>query len=354
MEKKNDSQPTTIKQKYDFVWNIVFGILFFPTILGIYFLLRDTSKFRKDLKMKNPSYKFPELSDLKLVLLILPIIIVLKVILESSFMHITEKIMKSKYKNPNDEKNFILGKIYKRKLASHIFKGSFYLFMTLFAYFILDQVDYFPKTLLGHGYMPNMFLKGYPNSFYHYKPKYFDLHYIICLSYFSCDLIWLLFVYEKQSDFFNMLLHHICTISLIIFSYMTNYSNIGSIVLILHNATDVVIHFIRLLLQTDCNETIKDIFGLFVTLFFLYLRLYVFGDAIYTIWHYITWDWGWVTFCLWGFLTFLYIMHVNWSIMMVQKILVVLIGIKLSDTFNYDDSVKKKLKSLHDTNSKNK
>ena len=52
-------------------------------------------------------------------------------------MHITEKIMKSKYKNPNDEKNFILGKIYKRKLASHIFKGSFYLFMTIFAYFIL-------------------------------------------------------------------------------------------------------------------------------------------------------------------------------------------------------------------------
>jgi hypothetical protein len=40
--------------------------------------------------------------------------------------------------------------------------------------------------------------------------------------------------------------------------------------------------------------------------------------------------------------------------MMVQKILVVLIGIKLSDTSNYDDNVKKKLNSLHELKSKNK
>ena len=35
--------------------------------------------------------------------------------------------------------------------------------------------------------MPNMFLKGYPNSYYHLKPNLFDLHYFICLSYFCCD-----------------------------------------------------------------------------------------------------------------------------------------------------------------------
>ena len=182
--KKNLKQ-LTFKEKYDLAWNILYGILFIPTFIGIYFLFRDTTKFINELKQSNSSYKFPEFSDLKLVLLVLPIIIILKVIFESSLMHITPKIMTKKYKDPKDEKNYLLGKIYKRKLAIHIFKCSYYTFITLFAYIILDQVDYFPKSLLGHGYMPNMFLKGYPNSYYHYKPKFFDLHYIICLSYFS-------------------------------------------------------------------------------------------------------------------------------------------------------------------------
>ena len=75
MEKKTDFKKMTTKQKYDFIWNVFFCILLIPTSIGIYFLFRDTKKFIKDLKALNPSYKFPEISDLKLVLLILPIII---------------------------------------------------------------------------------------------------------------------------------------------------------------------------------------------------------------------------------------------------------------------------------------
>ena len=344
---KKQLKQLTLKEKYDLAWNILYGILFIPTFIGIYFLFRDTTKFINELKQSNSSYKFPEFSDLKLVLLVLPIIIILKVIFESSLMHITPKIMTKKYKDPKDEKNYLLGKIYKRKLAIHIFKCSYYTFITLFAYIVLDQVDYFPKSLLGHGYMPNMFLKGYPNSYYHYKPKFFDLHYIICLSYFSSDLIYLLFIYERQNDFFTMILHHICTISLIIFSYITNYSNIGSIVLLLHNASDIFVHFTRILIQTDCHEIFKDVSGVFLVFFFIYVRIYVFGDVIYTIWHYITWDWGWVTFSLWGFLTFLYLMHVNWSIMLLHKMTILALGIKITDNVDYNDTLKKKVDNLH-------
>ena len=108
MEKKTDFKKMTTKQKYDFIWNVFFCILLIPTSIGIYFLFRDTKKFIKDLKALNPSYKFPEISDLKLVLLILPIIITLKIIFESLFMHITPYIIKKKYKDPNDEKNYLL------------------------------------------------------------------------------------------------------------------------------------------------------------------------------------------------------------------------------------------------------
>ena len=97
--KKNIKQ-LTFKEKYDLAWNILYGFLFIPTFIGIYFLFRDTTKFINELKQSNSSYKFPEFSDLKLVLLVLPIIIISKVIIESSLMHITPKIMTKKYKNP--------------------------------------------------------------------------------------------------------------------------------------------------------------------------------------------------------------------------------------------------------------
>ena len=344
MEKKNYPIKMTTKQKYDMIWNIFFALLLIPTGIGIYFLFRDTQKFRNDIKIRNPLYKFPEISDFKQVLLILPIIIILKVICESAFMHINEKIMKKIYKNPKDEKNYILGKIYKRKITSHMFKGSYYLFITIFGWYVLKDLDYFPTYLLGKGYMPNMFLKGFPDSYYHIKPKFYDLCYMICLSYFLCDLIWLLFIYERQSDFINMFLHHICTISLISFSYLTNYSNIGSIILLIHNETDILVHLTRLLLQTDCPEIIKDISGVTLTINFLYMRLFVFAKGIYCVYHYVTWDEGWVTFSLVSFLAFLYCMHVNWALMLLQKAFVLALGTKLSDTTNYDKTLEKKEK----------
>ena len=79
---------------------------------------------------------------------------------------------------------------------------------------------------------------------------------MLCLSYFANDFFWLLRE-DKQTDFINMLLHHICTISLIVFSHLVNYSNVGSIVLILHMESDIFVHSTRFLLQTDFPEFIK-------------------------------------------------------------------------------------------------
>ena len=42
MEKMNKFKTMTTKQKYDYIWNIFFGILLIPTSIGIYFLFHDT------------------------------------------------------------------------------------------------------------------------------------------------------------------------------------------------------------------------------------------------------------------------------------------------------------------------
>ena len=132
-----------------------------------------------------------------------------------------------------------------------------------------------------------------------------------------------------------MLLHHLCTLSLVIFSYLTNYSNLGSIVLFLHNTSDIFVYLTRLLIQTDSPEWIKNLSGIFLTCSMLYTRLYVFGQAIYTLYFYATWEWGFTLDFLFLFLTFLYLMHINWCVLLLSKFYLIVVGNRLSDTVEF-------------------
>jgi ceramide synthetase len=194
--------------------------------------------------------------------------------------------------------------------------------------------------MLGNGYMSNMFLKGFPDSYFYERTPLFTLYYNINLAYFLNDFIFM-FIMERQSDFINMLLHHVCTISLIIFSFITNYSNIGSLVLFCHMESDILVHLARFLLQTDNSIFIIGFVGVIFTINFVYMRQYVFGEIIYTIYKYITWKWRIITTTLWLFLVILYIMHLRWSYVLLSKISELLVTQKkVEDEVNYDKLVK--------------
>jgi ceramide synthetase len=335
-KEKSETQEKTIKEKYDKAWNIIWKICIIITIFGIFQLSKNIDIFRNKLINQNKNYNFPKYSDLIKCVYFMVLIGFFKYTLEHYFQKISVRIMKEQYRNPKNEKNRKLGIIYKKKLAIHMFKGLCYLILTVSGYLILKDLDFYPKSLLGHGWLPNMFIKKYPNSFYFEKPKYFDTYYFFCFSYFSTDLFWLLFINEKQTDFINMLLHHICTISLISFSYLTNFSNIGSIVLLLHVETDIFVHLTRLLIQTDCPEIFRNISGVTLTINFLYVRLYVFGQCLYTIYYYITWEWDCVVWFCFLFLFFLYLMHVNWALMLLYKAILLPMGTSITDTREYE------------------
>ena len=223
MEKTEVSKSTgkilITKEKYDNLWNHFFYGCLGLTLIGIYFMIRGVNNFRNTLISLNPNYEFSKYSDF---LICIPLFIVINI-----FQHyaprflkkICEKVMKKSYRFPNTEKDKQLGEKYRIRIPIHIFKGSMYLFLTIFGYYVLKDINYFPKSLLGKGSLPNMFINGYPKSFYLDKPPLFDFYYMLCLSYFTSDLVGL-FREAKQTDFINMLLHHICTISLIVFSHL--------------------------------------------------------------------------------------------------------------------------------------
>ena len=332
-EKKSKELKTT-KEIYDDLWNKIFYACLCLTIVGIFYLIRGVGKFRNTLISLNPSYQFSKYSDFLICIPLFILISSFKYCIQKCLIKICEKVMKKSYRFPKNEKDRQLGEKYRLKLPIHAFKGTMYFLLTIFGYFVLKDINYFPKSLLGKGWLPNMFINGYPNSFYLEKPPFFDFYYMFCLSYFSSDLVWLLFINEKQTDFVNMLLHHICTISLIIFSHLVNYSNVGSIVLFLHLESDIFVHLTRFLLQTDAPEIIKDISGIVLVFNFLYVRVYVLGDIIYVLYNYITWK-GVVDSFLLILLSIIYLMHINWAIMLVQKMIALFMGTKLYDTREY-------------------
>lgn len=251
-------------------------------------------------------------------------------------------VVLQKYNDPADEQNYELGKIYKKKIATNIFKIIFYLSMTWFGYSILNQLNYFPVELGGVGSLKNLVEEGYPKSLLHTKPAYFDIYYMTALGYCLTDLIWLLFIYELQTDFNMMLLHHSCTISLISFSYLTNYSHAGCVILFLHDVGDIFVYFMRIIINIKIQSFLKIGAGLIFVLVFIYTRIFVFGKVLYTLVFDTTWEKGVEIYVLITFGCFLYMMHVNWVYLIFKKIYSAMVENKIEDTSNIQTVSKSK------------
>jgi hypothetical protein len=235
-----------------------------------------------------------------------------------------EKVLNNKYKNPTDTQNYKMGKIYLKKLCTNFFKFLYYLGLSTFGYMILKDLHFFPVSLGGSGTISTVFTSyTYPNMFFWAKPDLFNIYYLGQLSFCITDLIWLVFIYEFQTDFLMMLLHHVCTISLILFSYVTNFSQIGCIILFLHDFGDIFVYFTRIVINTNVKSIYSVLAGSTLLVVFIYTRLYVFAEGILALANYSMTPnnpWHEVPIVLCTFLTFLYILHLNWVYLILRKI----------------------------------
>lgn len=334
MEKK-EKKKLTGKQKYDMVTETAFGCLQVVALVFLFFVIKNLINWRKELIKLNPSYPFPQLKDLyKSIIILLPIL-AFKGTLESFFVHIVPKLLKENYKHPTNEKDKQEAEILPPKIARHFYKIAVYTGMSIYAFIVLKDLDYFPKSLLGHGEMKNMFKAGYPNAYYRERSSAFDYLYLISLSFALSDCFSLISTYGTQNDFKNMLLHHTCEVSLIIFSYLTNYSNIGSLVLFTHNISDIPNHLTKIFLRTEVPQIVTTISGVFFILGFLYFRMYVFGEVIYTGWFYVSWKWTSIEWALEIFMVFLYIMNTNWTFILLFKFVKLMLHGEVQDNVQY-------------------
>ncbi|XP_051989683.1 ceramide synthase 2 [Xyrauchen texanus] len=117
--------------------------------------------------------------------------------------------------------------------------------------------------------------KGYPQ-----QPVQ-DVHYwyyMLELG-FYWSLLLCVSVDTKRKDFKEQIIHHFATIFLLSFSYCSNYIRVGTLVMLLHDSSDILLESGKMFNYAEWKKTCDPLFVLFAVVF-LFTRLVVFPSKI--------------------------------------------------------------------------
>jgi len=167
------------------------------------------------------------------------------------------------------------------------------------------------------------------------------MYYLITLGYHinsTRAIIWSWYNNKNRNDWIEMLLHHMLTVALYMFSYMLMLIKIGSLIMFLHDWADIWTPFCKIFVETTYKK--MTVFGAAVCWFvWVYSRLIVFPQIIYFGIHaypkpYIYPNWqqkdhldvvkhsivDWYLQCMGIFLCFLLVLHVYWVMLLTKGI----------------------------------
>ncbi|XP_033900189.3 ceramide synthase 6-like isoform X1 [Acipenser ruthenus] len=156
---------------------------------------------------------------------------------------------------------------------------------------------------------------------YPYQTLTTELHYyyIVELA-FYWSLMFSQFTDIKRKDFLIMFLHHLVTISLITFSYVNNMVRVGTLVMCLHDASDVLLEAAKMANYLKWQRLCDLLFVMF-GLVFISTRLAIFPVWILKTTVFESWDIvgpypSWWVFNLLLFL--LHVLHCFWSYFIIK------------------------------------
>jgi len=131
--------------------------------------------------------------------------------------------------------------------VNYVYKLIFYTVSAAWGYIIMKDSPVMPQELGGKGSMAGIF-EGMP---YQAKQPWFLEYSLFNLGYFLEDFINHVFFKDRHSDFWEMMMHHLVTISLYWGMIMQNFIRIGVIVSWVHQFSDITTAISRLLSQTN-------------------------------------------------------------------------------------------------------
>lgn len=136
--------------------------------------------------------------------------------------------------------------------------------------YVLKDTNFTPPVMLGNG-NEELVVGDYP---FNEMPKHLKLYYIGSVSYYFQDLVVHL-ITTPNSDYFEMILHHLVAIELIVSSYLFGMWSIGIWVLMQMDLADIWIGLIRLCMDF-ANKYL--VFGIYLLIMhsFIHFRFIAF------------------------------------------------------------------------------
>ena len=189
------------------------------------------------------------------------------------------------------------------KIAETSWKSLYHSFSFTFGLCILLQAPWFWDTRYCWIGFPRHPL--WPSLYCHYMIE--GAYYIALLMCLATDV--------KRKDRNMMMAHHVGTINLIVFSYATNQTRIGSLLMVLHRFADMLLQIAKLLLYCKRKTIANYLFIIFV-ITFLITRLYVYPFyVVHTsmfklTWYYKPYPWYYIANCI---AVGLLILHIMWA-----------------------------------------
>ena len=134
-------------------------------------------------------------------------------------------------------------------MSERVYKLLISLVTSLVLLLILKNSDYLHVYLTGKSENP-LYFKYYPCP---NVPKFLDDFYVVRISYHGYELLYSLAHHRHRKDFAEYILHHLVTLSLVLFSYSLNQLTLGSVIMLIHDLSDVFVSLFKLV----CDVTSK-------------------------------------------------------------------------------------------------
>lgn len=159
-----------------------------------------------------------------------------------------------------------------RKFSEACWRCFFYTFVFLFGMSMLVQAPWFWDNLYCWVDYPRQSL--WPSVYYYYMLE----------GGFYLSLLLSLVSDVKRKDFNEQIIHHFSTIFLIGFSYVANFVRVGTLVMAIHDISDVFLEVAKCFVYAKKKEVANHIFNIFAAVFIL-SRIFAFPYVIlHTTW----------------------------------------------------------------------
>ena len=149
---------------------------------------------------------------------------------------------------------------------------------------------------------------------------------------------------ERETNFIQhqglKFVHHLVTYSLIVFSFISNYSHVGGVVYYIHYFEDIFSCIVRTVIHLKVSDRILFISTTAFLVVFSYTRMYAYGDVIYQL-LVSTYEWEVIEYALCIFLHILRLLNVLWVVLITRKFIKYCISGNIEEIYKIKEDKKK-------------